>query len=106
MKEIKIGKYSKEWFRKRMVIRNRIYAAITFVGLFVLCSFVGDCGTILDYIAFYGLITGLSALFSFIVYSIFELEFEHFEEIYKNFLFDTVRCERKKQDKKMKKWLI
>lgn len=106
MKEIKIGKYSKEWFRKRMVIRNRIYAAITFVGLFVLCSFVGECGTILDYIAFYGLITGLSALFSFIVYTMFDLKPEDFEEHYKNFLFDTVRYERKKQDKKMKKWLI
>lgn len=106
MKEIKIGKYSKEWFRKRMVIRNRIYAAITFVGLSVLFSFIGYCGTIYDHIAFYGLMAGVSAFISFIVYSIFKLEFEHFEEIYKNFLFDTVYYERKKQDKKMKKWLI
>lgn len=106
MKEIKVGKYSKEWLRKRMVIRNRFYAAITFVGLSVLLSFVGCCGTIYDHIAFYGLITGVSAFISFIVYSIFKLEFEHFDEIYENFLFDTVRYERKRQDKKMKKWLI
>ena len=67
MKEIKIGKYSKEWFRKRMVIRNRFFAASTFVGLFVLFSFIGHCGTIYDHIVFYGLMAGVSAFISFIV---------------------------------------
>lgn len=108
MKEVKVGKYSKAWFRRMIVIRNRVFAAITFVGLFALLSFVGvcECDTIVDYIVFYGLISGPSAFLSFMVYSIFKLDFDHFDEIYENFLFDMVYYERKRQDKKMKKWLI
>lgn len=111
MKEIKIGKYSKEWFRKRLNnIRNFWTILIILVlGFLIACGIFSDSESSNIIIFLLCLLGGMgfSSFIGLFMYATINAEIENsFEIMYKNFIYNLIYKTRAKQNRKMKKWLI
>ena len=111
MKEVKIGKYSKEWYRKRVNnIRNFWTITVTLgLGFLIGCGMLLESGNSNFMIFLLYTLIGMcfSSFIGLLMYATVNAEIENnFDMMYKDFLFNIVFRERTKQDKKMKKWLI
>lgn len=111
MKEIKIGKYSKEWFRKRLnKIRNFWTILIILVlGFLIACGIFLDGGNsnIVIFLLYFLIGVGFSSFIGLLTYATINAEIENnFDEMYNDFIYNLIYKTRVRQDKKMKKWLI
>ena len=111
MKEIKIGKYSKEWYRNRLNnIRNFWTILITLgLGFLIACGIFLDSGSsnIVIFLLCLLFAMGSSSFIGLIMYATINAEIENnFDRMYENFIYNLIYKIRIRQNRKMKKWLI
>ena len=102
MKELKISKYSKEWFRKR----NRRLEILTIIlGVFIpiliaLAVVFKDINNIGLCVAF----IFLSIIDMILTRIMWDLEFRDYD--YDDYIYRLISEQKRKQDRKWKEWLI
>lgn len=100
MKELKLSKYSKAWFKKRNDrLTKLVIVLFWFIPIFgvVLASFIKLKSIAMSIIFTFIFVLNLIML-SCIVYSI--------NEDYDDYLYRLISKQKRKQDRKWRKWLI
>lgn len=110
MKEIKVGKYSKAWYRKHREFYCRMAGIITFIGMAFLCSIgvLNESAVIYDWFTAIILAVGIPFVLAALVYNLSHIEFEgeYFDACYDRFIYNKIRKDRIMQDKKYHKWIV
>lgn len=104
MKEIKVAKYSKQWYETRVTIYTIIYP-ISFCAFVIIMPIMGYCydeyglhhvKTIVS------IIMVLTAFVAWLYCYAKSIQFEHYE----HYIYNRIKKIKRKQDRKYRKWLM